>query len=417
MSERVFCGKLPGQPAPHSCMVGSVPLGGKSPVVVQSMTNTDTADAEATARQCAALAEAGSELVRITVNTPEAAAAVPEIRERLERMNRPVPLIGDFHYNGHRLLADYPDCARALAKYRINPGNVGFGKKKDAQFAAMIDLACRHEKPVRIGVNWGSLDQSVLARLMDENNRRRVPKDTPEIMREAMIASALESANLAEELGLPGRHIILSCKVSNVRDLVAIYQELAGRSRYALHLGLTEAGMGTKGIVASTAALAILLQQGIGDTIRISLTPEPGAPRSEEVVVAQEILQSLGLRAFTPQVVACPGCGRTTSVFFQELAQTVQAYLRQKMPEWRGIYAGVEEMRVAVMGCVVNGPGESRHADIGISLPGSGETPVAPVYEDGEKTTTLKGEGIAGEFIGMIEDYVARKYRRKSIDG
>ena len=408
-----ICGKLPEQPATHRCQVGNVTLGGKSPVVVQAMTNTDTADAAATANQCAELHRAGSELVRVTVNTPEAAAAVPEIRNRLERMNCSVPLIGDFHYNGHRLLAEYPECAQALAKYRINPGNVGFGKKKDEQFAAMIEFACRHEKPVRIGVNWGSLDQSVLARLMDENRRRPLPKENSDIMREAMIASALESAEHAEALGLPGKHIILSCKVSSAPDLIAIYRELAARSRYALHLGLTEAGMGSKGIVASTAALAVLLHQGIGDTLRVSLTPEPGASRAEEVIVAQEILQSLNLRAFTPQVVACPGCGRTASTFFQELAQAVQNHLRARMPEWKNQYPGVEHMRVAVMGCVVNGPGESKHANIGISLPGTGEAPSAPIYEDGEKTVTLKGETIIAEFLHIIEHYVARKFAKK----
>ena len=408
-----ICGKLPEQPATHRCQVGNVTMGGKSPVVVQAMTNTDTADAAATANQCAELHRAGSELVRVTVNTPEAAAAVPEIRNRLERMNCSVPLIGDFHYNGHRLLAEYPECAQALAKYRINPGNVGFGKKKDEQFAAMIEFACRHEKPVRIGVNWGSLDQSVLARLMDENRRRPLPKENSDIMREAMIASALESAEHAEALGLPGKHIILSCKVSSAPDLIAIYRELAARSRYALHLGLTEAGMGSKGIVASTAALAVLLHQGIGDTLRVSLTPEPGASRAEEVIVAQEILQSLNLRAFTPQVVACPGCGRTASTFFQELAQAVQNHLRARMPEWKNQYPGVEHMRVAVMGCVVNGPGESKHANIGISLPGTGEAPSAPIYEDGEKTVTLKGETIIAEFLHIIEHYVARKFAKK----
>jgi (E)-4-hydroxy-3-methylbut-2-enyl-diphosphate synthase len=388
-------------------------LGGQSPVVVQAMTNTDTADAIATANQCAELHRAGSELVRVTVNTPEAAAAVPEIRARLDALGCPVPLIGDFHYNGHRLLTEHPECAKALAKYRINPGNVGFGKKKDEQFATLIELACRHEKPVRIGVNWGSLDQAVLARLMDENKRRHRPKENSEIMREAMIASALESAALAESLGLPGKHIILSCKVSSAPDLIAIYRELAARSRYALHLGLTEAGMGAKGIVASTAALAILLDQGIGDTIRVSLTPEPGASRTEEVIVAQEILQSLNLRAFTPQVIACPGCGRTTSTLFQELAQAVQAHLRERMPEWKSQYQDVARMSVAVMGCVVNGPGESKHANIGISLPGVGEAPSAPVYEDGQKTVTLKGEAIVAEFLLIIEDYVARKYAKK----
>ncbi|MDR2364941.1 MAG: flavodoxin-dependent (E)-4-hydroxy-3-methylbut-2-enyl-diphosphate synthase [Zoogloeaceae bacterium] len=408
-----FCGKLPGQANTHSCHVGAVTLGGKSPVVVQSMTNTDTADAAATARQCFDLHQAGSELVRITVNTPEAAAAVPEIRQRLDDLNCPVPLIGDFHYNGHRLLADCPDCAQALAKYRINPGNVGFGQKKDAQFAAMIEFACRHEKPVRIGVNWGSLDQSVLARLMDENKQRRAPKSAAKIMREAMLASALESARQAESLGLPEQRVILSCKVSAAPDLIALYQALASRSRYALHLGLTEAGMGSRGIVASTAALSVLLQQGIGDTIRVSLTPEPGASRVKEVEVAQDILQSLGLRDFTPQVIACPGCGRTASVAFQELARQVQTFLRAQMSAWRGQYAGVERLRVAVMGCVVNGPGESRHAHIGISLPGAGETQVAPVYENGVKTATLKGERINAEFLEIIARYVARNYTPK----
>lgn len=408
-------GKLPGQPATRSCQVGHVTLGGKSPVVIQSMTNTDTADYVGTAIQCMELNRAGSELVRITVNSPEAAAAVPKIREHLDRVGCNVPLIGDFHYNGHRLLTDYPACAEALAKYRINPGNVGFGKKRDEQFAAMIELACRYDKPVRIGVNWGSLDPSVLARIMDENSRRAEPLETPAVMREAMVASALESAAQAEALGMAGERIILSCKVSSVQDLVAIYQELAARSNYALHLGLTEAGMGSKGIVASTAALAVLLQQGIGDTIRVSITPEPGGSRTQEVIVAQEILQTMGLRAFTPQVVACPGCGRTTSSFFQELAKQVQDHVRQRMPEWREEYDGVENMTLAVMGCVVNGPGESKHANIGISLPGTGEAPSAPIYEDGEKTVTLKGEGIAGEFIQIIEAYVARKYTRKSL--
>jgi (E)-4-hydroxy-3-methylbut-2-enyl-diphosphate synthase len=407
-------GKLSGQRATRSCRVGGVTLGGKSPVVIQSMTNTDTADVAATVAQCVALFRAGSELVRVTVNTPEAAAAIPEIRERLERRGAPVPLVGDFHYNGHRLLSEHPACAEALAKYRVNPGNVGFGKKKDEQFAAMIELACRYEKPVRIGVNWGSLDQSVLARVMDENHRRAEPLGATAIMREAMVTSALESAFQAESLGLPGERIILSCKVSGVQDLIAIYQELAARSSYALHLGLTEAGMGSRGIVASTAALAVLLQQGIGDTLRISLTPEPGGARDREVIVAQEILQTMGLRAFAPQVVACPGCGRTTSSLFQELAREVQDFLRARMPVWRNRYEGVENMHVAVMGCVVNGPGESRHANIGISLPGAGEAPSAPVYEDGEKTVTLKGESIAAEFIQIIEAYVARKYPKKS---
>ncbi|MCL2021025.1 MAG: flavodoxin-dependent (E)-4-hydroxy-3-methylbut-2-enyl-diphosphate synthase [Betaproteobacteria bacterium] len=413
MSERTFYGKLPGQAGTYSCRIGTIALGGKAPVVVQSMTNTDTVDVEATARQCVDLFEAGSELVRITVNTPEAAAAVPKIHERLLQLNHPVPLIGDFHYNGHRLLADYPACAEALAKYRINPGNVGFGKNKDAQFATMIEMACRYDKPIRIGVNWGSLDQALLARLMDENGRRSVPQEPAGVMREAMIASALESAAQAEAIGLPGHHIILSCKVSNAQDLLHIYQELAARSRFALHLGLTEAGMGIKGIVASTAPLAILLQQGIGDTIRVSLTPTPGASRTEEVIVAREILQSLGLRAFMPQVIACPGCGRVASTLFQELAQSVETHIRMRMPLWRETYAGIEKLRVAVMGCIVNGPGESRHANIGISLPGTNEAPAAPVYEDGEKTCTLKGEHILMDFLKILENYVARTYPKK----
>ncbi|HZX30268.1 MAG TPA: flavodoxin-dependent (E)-4-hydroxy-3-methylbut-2-enyl-diphosphate synthase [Rhodocyclaceae bacterium] len=397
----------------RACRIGNVTVGGASPVVVQSMTNTDTADYLATALQTAELARAGSEMVRITVNTPEAAAAVPKIREHLDRMGCDVPLIGDFHYNGHRLLTEHPACAEALAKYRINPGNVGFGKKKDEQFAQMVELACRYKKPVRIGVNWGSLDQDLLARIMDENNRRAQPKSPVDIMREAMVTSALESAARAEEVGMPGEHIILSCKVSSVQDLIAIYRELARRSDYALHLGLTEAGMGSKGIVASTAALSVLLQEGIGDTIRVSLTPEPGGSRTQEVVVAQEILQTMGLRAFTPMVAACPGCGRTTSTFFQELAGQVQDFVRAKMPEWRIAYDGVENMTLAVMGCVVNGPGESKHANIGISLPGTGEAPAAPVYEDGEKTVTLRGDNIAEEFKQIIEAYVARKYPQK----
>jgi len=390
-----------------------VTVGGSAPVVVQSMTNTDTADYLATALQTAELARAGSELVRITVNTPEAAAAVPKIRDHLDRLGCDVPLIGDFHYNGHRLLTEHPACAEALAKYRINPGNVGFGKKKDEQFARMVELACRHGKPVRIGVNWGSLDQDLLARIMDENNRRPDPKSPVDIMREAMVTSALESAAKAEEVGMLGENIVLSCKVSSVQDLIAIYRELAHRADYALHLGLTEAGMGSKGIVASTAALSVLLQEGIGDTIRVSLTPEPGGSRTQEVIVAQEILQTLGLRAFTPMVAACPGCGRTTSTFFQELAGQVQDFVRARMPEWRLAYDGVETMTLAVMGCVVNGPGESKHANIGISLPGNGEAPAAPVYEDGEKTVTLRGESIAQEFKQIIEAYVARKYPQK----
>jgi (E)-4-hydroxy-3-methylbut-2-enyl-diphosphate synthase len=383
------------------------------PVVVQSMTNTDTADYLATALQCAELARAGSELVRITVNTQEAAAAVPKVREHLDRMDCAVPLIGDFHYNGHRLLSDNPACAEALAKYRINPGNVGFGKKKDEQFAQMVELACKYDKPVRIGVNWGSLDQSLLARIMDENSRRPQPLDATAIMRQAMVTSALESAARAEEVGLAGEKIILSCKVSSVQDLIAIYRELARRADYALHLGLTEAGMGSKGIVASTAALAVLLQEGIGDTIRISLTPEPGGSRAQEVIVAQEILQTMGLRAFTPMVAACPGCGRTTSTLFQELAGEVQEFVRARMPEWKLHYDGAENMTLAVMGCIVNGPGESKHANIGISLPGTGEAPSAPVFEDGEKTVTLKGDHIASEFKDIIERYVQRTYKKK----
>ena len=390
--------------------VGPVTIGGEAPVAVQSMTNTDTADAVRTAAQVADLARAGSELVRITVNTEEAAAAVPEIRERLDAMGLEVPLIGDFHFNGHRLLAKYPACAEALAKYRINPGNVGRGSRRDEQFAQMIEFACRYDKPVRIGVNWGSLDQELLARKLDENARRDDPLPLERINHDALIESALDSARRAEELGLGHDRIVLSCKVSGVQDLIAVYRDLAAQCDYPLHLGLTEAGMGIKGIVASTAALSVLLQQGIGDTIRISLTPEPGAPRTEEVLVAQEILQSLGLRSFTPQVVACPGCGRTSSDYFQRLAEEVQGFLRQRMPEWRKRHPEVAAMRVAVMGCVVNGPGESRHADIGISLPGSGERPVAPVYIDGEKGPTLKGEGIAEEFKALIEDYVARRY-------
>ena len=393
--------------------IGHVRLGGDAPVVIQSMTNTDTADYLATAIQCAELARAGSELVRITVNTPEAAAAVPLIREHLDRMNCAVPLIGDFHYNGHRLLTEHPACAEALAKYRINPGNVGFGRKKDEQFAQMIELACRYDKPVRIGVNWGSLDQDLLARLMDENSRLAQPLDATEMMRHAMVVSALESAAKAEEIGMAGEKIILSCKVSSVQDLIAIYRKLAERSDYALHLGLTEAGMGSKGIVASTAALAVLLQEGIGDTIRISLTPEPGGARTQEVIVAQEILQTMGLRAFTPMVVACPGCGRTTSTLFQELAGEVQDFVRARMPEWKLHYDGAETMTVAVMGCIVNGPGESKHANIGISLPGTGEAPAMPVFEDGQKTTTLKGENITSAFKDIIERYVARTYKKK----
>jgi len=390
--------------------VEDVLIGGGAPVVVQSMTNTDSADVESTARQVFALALAGSELVRITVNTAEAAASVAQIRRRLDAMGCSVPLVGDFHFNGHKLLADYPDCARALAKYRINPGNVGRGAKRDEQFAAMIEFACRHGKPVRIGVNWGSLDQELLARLMDENGRLERPLGAEVVMREALIASALDSARRAEDLGLPGDRIVLSCKVSGVQDLVKVYRELSRRCDYPLHLGLTEAGMGTKGIVASAAALSVLLQEGIGDTIRVSLTPEPGGDRTREVVVAQEILQTMGLRAFAPMVISCPGCGRTTSTYFQELAAKIQSYVRTQMPIWRERYPGVEEMHVAVMGCVVNGPGESRQANIGISLPGSGEKPVAPVYVDGEKTVTLKGDAIAEEFQKLVEDYVASRY-------
>jgi (E)-4-hydroxy-3-methylbut-2-enyl-diphosphate synthase len=390
--------------------VGPVTIGGGAPIVVQSMTNTDTANAMATAMQVAELARAGSELVRITVNSAEAAAAVPGIRERLDQMGCQAPLIGDFHFNGHKLLTEFPECAQALAKYRINPGNVGRGSKRDEQFAAMIEVACKNDKPVRIGVNWGSLDPALLTRMMDENSKLLEPNDAQEVTREAIIVSALESAARAEELGLPHDRIVLSCKMSRVQDLIAVYRELAQRCDYPLHLGLTEAGMGSKGIVASTAALAVLLEQGIGDTIRISLTPEPGGDRAKEVIVAQEILQTMGLRSFAPMVTACPGCGRTTSTFFQELAAEIQRYLRQQMPVWRSRYAGVETMTVAVMGCVVNGPGESKHANIGISLPGSGERPVAPVYVDGEKTVTLKGETIAEEFKQLVEEYVRRTY-------
>ena len=390
--------------------IGTVRVGGDAPIMVQSMTNTDTADAVATADQVLALADAGSEVVRITVNSPEAAAQVARIRELLDARNCDVPLVGDFHFNGHKLLSDYPGCAEALAKYRINPGNVGRGAKRDDQFATMIEQACRHDKPVRIGVNWGSLDQELLARLMDENARIAEPAAPDSIMREALITSALESAARAEQLGLGANQIILSCKVSGVQDLIAVYRELAGRCDYPLHLGLTEAGMGSKGIVASTAALSILLQEGIGDTIRISLTPEPGGDRTREVVVAQEILQTMGLRSFAPMVIACPGCGRTTSTYFQELASNIQAWLRARMPAWREHYPGVADMHVAVMGCVVNGPGESRQANIGISLPGSGERPVAPVYVDGEKTVTLKGDHIAREFQDIVERYVTETY-------
>ena len=393
--------------------VGQVMIGGGAPVVVQSMTNTDTADIDKTVQQVKELARAGSELVRITVNSEAAASSVAEIRNQLDRLDCDVPLVGDFHFNGHKLLAKYPDCAQALAKYRINPGNVGRGKKRDTQFAQMIEFACRYEKPVRIGVNWGSLDQSVLARLLDENAKQKEPDELPVVMREAVITSALESASQAESLGLPSNRIILSCKMSGVQELISVYQSLAQRCQFALHLGLTEAGMGSKGIVGSTAALAILLQQGIGNTIRISLTPEPGGDRSQEVIVAQEILQTMGLRSFTPMVISCPGCGRTTSDYFQKLAQDIQSYLRHKMPEWRNQYSGVEDMNVAVMGCVVNGPGESKNANIGISLPGTGETPVAPVYEDGQKTVTLKGDHIAEEFQVIVERYIETHYQQE----
>ena len=387
-----------------------VHVGGDAPVCVQSMTNTDTSNAIGTAIQVKELARAGSELVRITVDTPAAAAAVPAIREQLDRMGVDVPLVGDFHYNGHKLLQDYPECAQALSKYRINPGNVGQGAKRDTQFAQMIEIACRYDKPVRIGVNWGSLDQDLLARIMDENAQRVTPWDARAVMVEALITSAIQSAQKAEELGLPGSQIILSCKVSAVQDLIAVYRELARRCNYALHLGLTEAGMGSKGIVASTAALSVLLQEGIGDTIRISLTPEPGAPREKEVIVAQEILQTMGLRNFTPMVIACPGCGRTTSTVFQELAARIQSYLREQMPTWKKQYPGVEEMNVAVMGCIVNGPGESKHANIGISLPGTGESPAAPVFVDGVKVKTLRGERITEEFQTIVDEYVRTHY-------
>ena len=396
-------------------MVGGIAIGGNAPVVVQSMTNTDTADIAATTRQIHELAQAGSELVRITVNTSEAAAAVPRIRARLDALGCNVPLIGDFHYNGHRLLTEFPECAEVLAKYRINPGNVGRNRTGEDQFAIMIEIAKRLGKPVRIGVNWGSLDQDLVVRMMDENARLAQPKEAGEITREALIVSALDSAKRAEELGLPHDHIVLSCKVSEVQDLIAVYRELARRCDYPLHLGLTEAGMGSKGIVASTAAMAVLLQEGIGDTIRVSLTPEPGGSRTQEVMVAQEILQTMGLRSFVPMVTACPGCGRTTSTVFQELAQSIQNHLRTQMPAWSKQYAGVEEMTVAVMGCIVNGPGESKLANIGISLPGTGENPAAPVYVDGEKVTTLRGENLAAEFTRIVDEYVERKYARKPV--
>ena len=388
----------------------TVVIGGGAPVVVQSMTNTDTADAIGTAIQVQGLAQAGSELVRITVNSPDAAKEVAAIREQLDRMNCSVPLIGDFHFNGHKLLADYPDCAQALSKYRINPGNVGKGAKRDNQFGAMIEAACRYNKPVRIGVNWGSLDQELLARLMDENGHRKEPWEAQAVMREALVTSAIESAQQAEVWGLPGNRITLSAKVSSVQDLISVYRELSRRCDYPLHLGLTEAGMGSKGIVASTAAMGVLLQEGIGDTIRVSLTPEPGGDRRQEVIVAQEMLQSMGLRAFAPMVVACPGCGRTTSTYFQELAAKIQTYLREQMVQWKTQYPGVENITVAVMGCVVNGPGESKHADIGISLPGTGESPVAPVFVDGERSVTLKGDHIAEEFQALVADYVEKRF-------
>ncbi len=393
--------------------VGRIQVGGNVPIVVQSMTNTDTADVESTVKQVKSLACAGSELVRVTVNTAEAAAAVPSIRDRLAQMGVEVPIVGDFHFNGHKLLREHPACAEALAKYRINPGNVGRGSKRDPQFAEMVEAACRYGKPVRIGVNWGSLDQDLLTRLMDENSRQAEPLDANDVVREALVVSALQSARRAEELGLGHDRIIISAKVSGVQDLIAVYRNLAARCDYPLHLGLTEAGMGSKGIVASTAAMAVLLQEGIGDTIRVSLTPEPGGDRTQEVIVAQEMLQTMGLRSFTPMVIACPGCGRTTSTYFQELAQKIQGHIRQRMPEWRRHYPGVEEMTVAVMGCVVNGPGESKHASIGISLPGTGERPVAPVYIDGEKGPTLKGERIAEEFQQLVEEYVERKFSRR----
>jgi (E)-4-hydroxy-3-methylbut-2-enyl-diphosphate synthase len=394
-------------------VIAGVRVGGGAPIVVQSMTNTDTADVEGTVRQVQALARAGSELVRVTVNSTEAAAAIAPIRERLDRAGVRVPLIGDFHFNGHKLLREHPGCAAALAKYRINPGNVGRGAKREPQFAEMIETACRYDKPVRIGVNWGSLDAELLTRLMDENSALPQPRDAQEVTRSAVVLSALGSAQRALELGLPRDRIILSAKVSGVQDLIAIYRELAARCDYPLHLGLTEAGMGSKGIVASTAGMAVLLQEGIGDTIRVSLTPDPGGDRTQEVVVAQEILQTMGLRSFTPMVVACPGCGRTTSTFFQELAQQIQSHIRTRMPQWAREYSGVEDMSVAVMGCVVNGPGESKHANLGISLPGTGERAVAPVYEDGAKTVTLKGEHIAAQFQEIVEQYVARHYARR----
>lgn len=398
----------------QSVTIGGVKVGGGHPVVVQSMTNTDTADVASSVKQVAELWRAGSEMVRLTVNTAEAAAAIPRIVDKLRMMGIEVPLIGDFHYNGHLLLSNEPACAEALAKYRINPGNVGFGKKKDTQFAQLIEFAIKYNKPVRIGANWGSLDQSLAARLMDENSQREVPWDAGRVLREALIRSALDSAQTAVELGLPRDRIVLSAKVSGVQELIAVYRDLAQRSDFALHLGLTEAGIGSKGIVASSAALSVLLQEGIGDTIRISLTPEPGASRTQEVIVAQELLQTTGQRAFTPMVTACPGCGRTTSEFFQELAGVVQSHVREKMPEWKINHPGAENMTLAVMGCIVNGPGESRHANIGISLPGNGEAPAAPVFVDGEKKVTLRGDNIAQEFLALIDDYVQTHYVRRA---
>ncbi len=416
------CAPVPVGPAPRRpTRVATVQWGGRKvmvggnhPVVVQSMTNTDTVNAIATAIQVKELAQAGSEIVRITVNTPEAAREVPAIREQLDKMGIDVPLCGDFHYNGHKLLTQFPECAQALSKYRINPGNMGGGKKRDDNFAQMVEVACRFNKPIRIGVNWGSLDHELMAKMMDANSQLPVPRDAQAVMRDALVVSAISNAQRAESLGLSGNAIVLSCKVSHVQDLIAVYRDLSARCDYPLHLGLTEAGMGSKGIVASTAALAVLLQEGIGDTIRISLTPEPGGDRTREVVVGQEILQTMGLRAFTPMVVACPGCGRTSSTVFQELADQIQQYLRNQMPVWRARYPGVETMNVAVMGCVVNGPGESRHADIGISLPGTGEVPAAPVFVDGERTVTLKGDTIAQEFQAIVEQYVERRYGRRS---
>ncbi len=395
--------------------IGKVIIGGNWPVMVQSMTNTDTADIAGTVKQVKALADAGSEIVRVTVNNEDAAKAVPHVREKLDKLGCDVPLVGDFHYIGHKLLADYPACAQALGKYRINPGNVGFREKKDKQFGMMVETAIKNDKPVRIGVNWGSLDQELLTRMMDENSKSKQPMDAIDVMRETMIVSALENAKAAEEIGLARSKIVLSAKVSGVQDLVAVYTGLAARCDHALHLGLTEAGMGSKGIVASSAALGVLLQRGIGDTIRISLTPEPGGDRTKEVIVGQEILQTMGLRNFTPLVAACPGCGRTTSTVFQELAQGIQGYLRDKMPEWRDKYVGVETMQLAVMGCIVNGPGESKHANIGISLPGTGEQPAAPVFIDGQKVTTLRGANIAREFQAMVDKYVAEKYARRNV--